>query len=282
MGILLSSAGTLAILVGGLVLSRACGPVYSVCDFPREISEAAYFLAMLGTALVVKGVQQAGIGRNKIRAEGGGLVVAAGAIISTIGFMTANILPLVSLNSAEIGFSLGAVGTALVAFGLVKLDGGRIGASTNPGPESIDQHIHRPSSQTAAIVGIVSILVLSTLILGLYFDQSGLCACGLVLPPGGREALNLGSSSFNSSTNVTLTIRDTGTIPVTLIAYYVRDQAGQQYGNSSWSGPTINPNIAITTIITIDGSSFVFQAGNSYTVFLRTSRNNQFVFTIVR
>lgn len=261
------------------MLTQACVPIYSACNVPRETSELAYFLAMLGTALVVWGIQQAGIGRERIRAEGGSLVVAVGVIISTLGFLAINLLPLISSTLADIGFSLGVVGAALLAFGLAKSIGGRIGLSTNPGHDSLYQPVHRPSFETSAIVVIISILVASAVLLG-SVSYHPLCACTLVSPSVSREALTLDSSTLNSSTNMTLNLRNASTVTIALVGYYVGDQTGQQYSNANWSGPTIMPNSLIPTVITIDGSSFVFQTGNVYTVTMITSRNNQFIFTV--
>jgi len=252
-------------------------PTYSACAFPRETSELVYFLAMLGTALVVMGIQQAGIGKRRIRAEGGALIIAVGVVFSTLGFLFANLLPLVSITSAEFGFSLAAIGTALFSFGLVKLSGGQINLSTNHSPY---QPAQWHPNDTSAIIAITSIVVVSVLLIGLLSYQSGLCACGLVLPPGGTEGLSLESHTLNSSTNMTLNLRNTGTVATSLMIYYVRDQAGHQYSNTNWSGPTIVPNAVTRTTITIDGSSFVFQTGNSYTAIIITSRNNQFTFTV--
>ncbi len=107
----------------------------------------------------------------------------------------------------------------------------------------------------------------------------------------GREALNLETYSFSSNTNATLYIRNTGTSTATMASYYVKDASGDTYENLTWSGPVISPNQVGTTLIligsscpncTLIGSAFTFTAGNSYTIIIVTSRNNQFVFTIVR
>jgi hypothetical protein len=92
--------------------------------------------------------------------------------------------------------------------------------------------------------------------------------------------LNLDSYQFNTPTNVTLSIRNTGTAPVALIAYYVKESSGTQYADSNWPGPTIPPAAAIAVNMLIDGTAFTFQRGNSYMVSIVTSRYNQVSFTI--
>ncbi len=107
----------------------------------------------------------------------------------------------------------------------------------------------------------------------------------------GIEALNLESYAFTSSTNATLSIRNTGTATVTMASYYVKDASGNTYENLAWSGPMISSNQVGATVIligsscsncTLVGTPYTFAAGYSYTITIVTSRNNQFTFTIVR
>jgi len=92
--------------------------------------------------------------------------------------------------------------------------------------------------------------------------------------------LNLDSYHFNAPTNLTLSIRNDGTLAAALIAYSVRDTSGAQYPDSNWPGPNIAPAAAISINILIDGTAFTFQRGNSYTMSIVTSRNYQYSFTI--
>ena len=63
-----------------------------------------------------------------------------------------------------------------------------------------------------------------------------------------------------------------GNYSATPISYYVKDPAGNQYGNPNWSVPTIPLMANVTLIILIDGNEFTFQHGNSYTIILNTQR----------
>jgi hypothetical protein len=88
------------------------------------------------------------------------------------------------------------------------------------------------------------------------------------------------SYRINTPTNLTLNMFNAGASPKALIAYYVKDSTGAQYANSSWSGPTIPPAIAISVNILIDGRAFTFQTGMSYTVTIVVSTYDQFSFTL--
>ncbi len=131
--------------------------------------------------------------------------------------------------------------------------------------------------------GLFHTITITVLVLG-SGGTCGCCACG-------TEALSLESYVFNSGTNVTLYLRNTGTSNITLATYYVRDTSGDQYSNTAWSGPTIpTSNVGPAVILigsscsscTLSGSPFTFTAGNAYSIVFVTSRNNQFTYTIVR
>ena len=141
--------------------------------------------------------------------------------------------------------------------------------------------ISRTRRQSIIIVAIVGATALSGVLFA-YEYQTPLCACPLVLPSVGKEALNMDSSRFNSSTNVTMNIRNTGTVAITFVSCYVRDSQQHQYASTNWSGPTFPANAVATVNIIIDGLSFSFTPGNSYTITVVTARNNQFPFTVVR
>jgi len=140
----------------------------------------------------------------------------------------------------------------------------------------------------AALLMVVIVVVASVMV---YAWSTGLLGALLVTPTAGKEAMNIENSAFTNSTLATLYLRNTGSASITLITYYVTDNANNQYSKTNWAGPSgITPNtLAITTInigaqcgCTPAANSFTFVSGNSYTVTVVTSRNNQFVFTLVR
>jgi flagellin-like protein len=141
----------------------------------------------------------------------------------------------------------------------------------------------------AALLMVVIVVVASVMV---YAWSTGLLGSLLVQPNVGKETLQPDApAAFSSGTNVTIYIRNSGTIPVTLQSYYVKDSTGDAYQLTSWSGPSINPNAVNPTAFTIGsscsscvltGTAFTFQPGYQYTVLVITSRNNQFTFTATR
>jgi len=143
----------------------------------------------------------------------------------------------------------------------------------------------------AALLMVVIVVVASVMV---YAWSTGLLGSLMVTPQTGKEALNIESSTFNSNNlNVSLYIRNTGTATVSFTTYYVKDAAGNTWTQPAFtSGPSIQPNnVGIENVgigiqctgCTSSGSGFTaFNAGNSYTVTFVTSRNGQFVFTVVR
>ena len=165
------------------------------------------------------------------------------------------------------------------------------------------------STILAALLMVVIVVVASVMV---YAWSTGLLGTLLVTPTAGKEALNLESSAFNTfgasscasgsttCSNVTLYIRNTGSASVAFTTYYVKDSAGNTWTQSAWAtGPTISPNQVGLANIIITGATYTgqttgatysgttnafntFTSGNSYTITAVTSRNNQFVFTVIR
>jgi 1,4-dihydroxy-2-naphthoate octaprenyltransferase len=150
----------------------------------------------------------------------------------------------------------------------------------------------------AALLMVVIVVVASVMV---YAWSTGLLGTLLVTPQTGKEALNLENPAFNSATNVTLNLRNTGSASITLASYYVKDSSSNQYARTIWStGPdpqsgttAINPNALGTVFVligsstcgsgcTLTGTAFTFQSGFSYTIVVVTTRNNQFSFTVTR
>ncbi len=89
--------------------------------------------------------------------------------------------------------------------------------------------------------------------------------------------------------NVTLYLRNTGTVPITLTSYYVKDASGNQYAKNPWTGLSITPTALGQPQILISGcgcnntgAPYTFQTGYSYTITMLSSRGSQFQFSVVR
>jgi len=146
----------------------------------------------------------------------------------------------------------------------------------------------------ASLLMVVIVVVAAVMV---YAWSTGLLGTLLVQPNVGKEALTMDTYGFPTTTppnsNVSLTLRNAGTVAVTFASYYVKNATGTTFTQTGWTwGPTIQPNtpglanLGITACCggagSFSTSSFTFVSGNSYTVTLVTSRNNQFTFTVVR
>ena len=115
----------------------------------------------------------------------------------------------------------------------------------------------------------------------LYVNTSGcILLCGHDQLAG--ERIGFDSVYVNSSTLITLAIRNTGTLQVTLASYSVNDSTNHQYANTGWSGLTLSPNAVENAGLGINGKAFAFQSGGIYKMILvsSTSKNWQFTFTV--
>src|SRR5437867_8358648 len=92
----------------------------------------------------------------------------------------------------------------------------------------------------AALLMVVIVVVASVMV---YAWSTGLLGALLVTPTAGKEAINIENSAFSANnTQVTLYLRNTGSASISLITYYVKDNAGNQYSRTGWTGPSIAPN----------------------------------------
>ncbi|HVH14550.1 MAG TPA: archaellin/type IV pilin N-terminal domain-containing protein [Candidatus Angelobacter sp.] len=154
----------------------------------------------------------------------------------------------------------------------------------------------------AALLMVVIVVVAAVMV---YAWATGLLSALLVQNPVPKESMTMETSSFPSVTNVSLSLRNTGSVAVSLVSYYVKDSTGNQYARLTWStdaGPNHPPAAGIApnalgvvflpigtsgagtcgTSCSLSGSSFTFTSGYSYTVTVVTARNNQFTFSITK
>jgi flagellin-like protein len=152
----------------------------------------------------------------------------------------------------------------------------------------------------ASLLMVVIVVVAAVMV---YAWSTGLLGTLLVHPTTGQENLALEACnpcSFTGTSNVTMSIRELGTVNVTLVSYFVKDSSGNQYSRISWNtSPTLyNPpaviapnqvkgiivliNAPCSTYCTLTGNAFTFTSGYSYTITMVTSRNTQFSFQVTR
>ena len=115
-----------------------------------------------------------------------------------------------------------------------------------------------------------------------------------IIPPHVVESLKLTGYQFINGTSLSLILQNTGNTSVTIQSYVVQDSSGNTWSLSNFAGPMIIPNGFGTAIILIGancpgcvyggipGLFFQFTVGQSYTVTVTTTRNNQIPFTVTR
>ena len=139
---------------------------------------------------------------------------------------------------------------------------------------------------------MVVIVVAASVMVFVY--ATGLFSALTQAPNLQKEALSLEFSNFgpnNPTYNLTLYLRNTGTAPVTLVSYYVKNSNSSQYATSAWTGQTTiaptalgRPQILISTACgcTNTGGAFTFSVGNSYTITFLSNRGSTFSYSVVR
>ncbi len=145
----------------------------------------------------------------------------------------------------------------------------------------------------ASLLMVVIVVVAAVMV---YAWSTGLLSSLLVQNPVPKESLNYDSFAYQT-TNMTVFIRNSGSVAVSLQTYYVKDSNGNQYTSpgspSAWTFGPIPPNAVNATVIKIgaacltcayagSGSGFTFTSGYSYTITVVTSRNNQFGWTLTK
>ena len=143
----------------------------------------------------------------------------------------------------------------------------------------------------SALLLVVIVVVMSVIV---FVWSTGALGSILPAPTGGNEVLVFENAAYNpANNNVTVYLRNTGSATIKLVSYYVQDPNGDQCAKTSgWTEGPYNPTTLLqvplgipsppSAYCTWTGTPFIFQPGNTYTVVVVTSHNNQFSFTIQR
>ena len=146
----------------------------------------------------------------------------------------------------------------------------------------------------AALLMVVIVVVASVMV---YAWSTGLLSSLLVQNPVPKETIQYDSFTYASTTNLTIFVRNSGSVQVALQTYYVKDANGNQYTMSPWSPqPSVTPNAVTAVNILVAGAcpagctysngapsgGFTFVSGNSYTITVITTRNNQFTWSFTK
>src|SRR5215469_16491182 len=81
----------------------------------------------------------------------------------------------------------------------------------------------------AVLLMVVIVVVASVMV---YAWSTGLLGSLLVQPNVGKEALTMDTYAFPNNSNVTLTLRNAGTVAITFASYYVKNATGTTYTQS--------------------------------------------------
>jgi hypothetical protein len=149
----------------------------------------------------------------------------------------------------------------------------------------------------AALLMVVIVVVASVMV---YAWSTGLLSSLLVQNPVPKENMSVENFAFNANNlNISLSVRNTGSVAIAFSSYYVKDSSGNQIARLNWATDAagmypaaINPNGLGTVNIAIGGkcpspscsgtAPTTFASGYGYTVTLVTTRNNQFSWTGTR
>jgi len=131
---------------------------------PRSFATLAYYLGTAGGALLLMGIWQARIGRKRIVTEGGWLVSSMGMTLLALGFFGSSLLPFPTTTSAEIGYALGLLGSALMIGGMVKMSAGERGSVSESlaGERQSRLKIQAPAARVLVIsicLGLIATIV---------------------------------------------------------------------------------------------------------------------------
>ena len=208
-----------------------------------------------------------------------------------------------SSNPPSLSISQGSYTTALLTVSSVLSYSGNVALTASVSPSganspSVSLNLTRLLLPAAGANATTIIVNTSSATVGYYTitisGTSGSLSHSLditvsVTPFTGYESLYVEFAYVNSPTNMTLTIRNTGSVTSTLVSYYVTDARGDKYSLATWNGPIITPNgVGIGTVLigascarcVLTGAAFSFTPGNSYGVTLVTRYNSQFLVTV--
>jgi hypothetical protein len=209
------------------------------------------------------------------------------SITNNFGTSNITIITVTSLN----GYA-GTVGLTFTApFGYITLTGSQNPLTlTSGGTASSTLNITTSPSTT---LGTYNITVTGTDGSRTHSTVTSLTVVDPIAPPV-IESLKLSTYQFINGTSLSLILQNTGNTTVTIQSYVVRDSSGNTWSLSNFAGPVIIPNgFGTATILIgancpgcvyggIPGLFFQFTVGQSYTVTVTTTRNNQFSFTVTR
>jgi hypothetical protein len=210
------------------------------------------------------------------------------SIVNIFGSSSTTTITVTSMN----GYT-GTVGLTFTApFGYITVTGSQNPLTLSSGGTTMSTLNITTSLSTT--LGTYNITVTGTAGSRTHSTVISLTVVDPVVPPPVIEALKLSTYQFINGTSLSLILQNIGNTSVTIQSYVVRDSSGNTWSLSNFAGPMIIPNgFGTATILIgancpgciyggIPGLFFQFTVGQSYTVTVTTTRNNQFSFTVAR
>jgi hypothetical protein len=210
------------------------------------------------------------------------------SIVNIFGSSNTTTITITSMN----GYT-GTVGLTFTApFGYITVTGSQNLLTLSSGGTAVSTLNITTSLSTT--LGTYNITVTGTAGSRTHSTVISLTVVDPIVPPPVIESLKLTGYQFINGTSLSLILQNTGNSSVTIQSYVVRDSSGNTWSLSSFAGPVIIPNGLGTAIILIGanchscvyggipGLFFQFTVGQSYTVTVTTTRNNQFSFPVAR
>jgi len=209
-------------------------------------------------------------------------------IVNVFGSSNTTTITVTSLN----GYT-GTVGLTFTApFGYITVTGSQNPLTLSSGGTA--SSILNITTSLSTTLGTYNITVTGTAGSRTHSTVISLTVVDPIVPPPVVESLKLSTYQFINSTSLSLILQNNGNTSVTLQSYVIRDSSGNTWSLSNFAGPVITPNGFGTAIILIGancpgcvyggipGLFFQFTPGQSYTVTVTTTRNNQFSFPVTR
>lgn len=217
-------------------------------------------------------------------------ITASPSIISgLVGSFNTTSITVTSIN----GFTGNVSLTVTAPFGYITVTGGQNPLTLSSGG-SATSILTITTSALNTLPGTYTVLVTGTSSQHTHTTTISLTVYDPTPPPRVLESLLLNSYTFNNGTALTLNLQNTGNTTITLQSYIVKDSAGNAWSLTTWAGPTLAPGTSSNALILIGiscpgciytgiaGLFFQFNAGQTYTVEVTTTNNNQFSFTVTR
>src|SRR3989475_6187703 len=210
------------------------------------------------------------------------------SIVNTFGSSNTTTITVTSLNGYTGTVSL----TVTAPFGYITVMGSQnpliisSGGTASSTLNITTSLITNPGTYNITVTGTAGSRTHSTVISLTVIDP--------IVPPPVVESLKLTGYLFINGTSLSLVLQNIGSTSVTLQSYLVRDSSGDTWSLANWAGPTIMSNGSGTASIligtscsgcvygVIPGLFFQFTVGQTYTVIVMTTNNNEFSFTATR